>query len=590
MTKPVVNLIYQEAEDAAYWRISFHYDQDLIAQIKTSGCARWSRSRQCWWLPDTEHSRDWLAEQGWLEENKDKQQEENCDNLAITTGTTVGVCTKGDNNGIAAAPAVASQLVLPPAGTEEGAADISPSAIEPGEPPIAMVLSGSFLMISLPYNRADVDFLRQLAGSWWHKGQRAWMVRATLFNLEALQRHFAYWQKAEFEHLYELLALAANPLLLELYQSPERPEEVAVKLKGYRADVNFLKQLPQRSYDEAMKRWWIPADRVLIERVKAHYTAAGAKVVDRLVATKPVEKAKQYSKADRQGYLLRNCPAAHRADMLAYTDGLIRMRYSWHTIRSYSAAFMKYLVFLGQRSAAAASATDANAYLTDLSKQSVSDACLHTAVNSIKFFYQKVQLFSGFRLADVQRPRKRHSLPNFLSIQEVDRILRATDNLKHSAILYTLYSSGLRLAELLQLRLEDVHWDRNQLLVRGGKGKKDRAVMLSQRLKALLVHYFDQYQPRHYLFEGQDERQPYSPRSVQSIVKQAAKKAGIQKRVTPHVLRHCFATHLLDNGIDVRFIQELLGHKDIQTTLIYTHITTQSLQKIQSPLDQLGNW
>lgn len=416
------------------------------------------------------------------------------------------------------------------------------------------------------------------------------MVRATLFNLEALQRHFAYWQKAEFEHLYELLALAANPLLLELYQSPERAEEVAVKLKGYRADVNFLKQLPQRSYDEAMKRWWIPADRVLIERVKAHYAAAGAKIIDRLIATKPVEKAKQHSESDRQCYLLRNCPAAHRADMLAYTDSLIRMRYSWHTIRGYSGAFMKYLGFLGDRDAAAASASDANAYLTSLSKQSVSDACLHTAVNSIKFFYEKVLLFSGFQLADVQRPRKRHSLPNFLSIQEVDRLLRATDNLKHSAILYTLYSSGLRLAELLQLRLEDIHWDRNQLLVRGGKGKKDRAVMLSQRLKALLVHYFDQYQPRHYLFEGQDERQPYSPRSVQSIVKQAARKAGIQKRVTPHVLRHCFATHLLDNGTDVRFIQELLGHKDIQTTLIYTHITTQSLQKIQSPLDQLGNW
>ncbi|NJO86931.1 MAG: tyrosine-type recombinase/integrase, partial [Lewinella sp.] len=582
----MVNLIVQEGQDASYWRITFSYNAALIGQIKTSGCARWSRSRQYWWLPDTVHSRDWLHEQGWLKDDKDKQQEENYDNLAIKTGTTVGACTKGDNNGIEAAPAAASQSVLPPAVTQEGAADISLSAIEPGEPPIAMALSGSFLVIKLPYNRTDVDFLRQLAGSWWHKGQGAWMVRANVFNVEALQKHFNYWQKAEFEHLYELLALSAQPLLLELYQSPERAEEVAVKLKGYRADVNFLKQLPQRSYDEALKRWWIPADRVLIEGVKAYYAAAGAKIIDRLVAAKPVEKAQQHSEADRQRCLLRNCPAAHRADMLAYTDGLIRMRYSWHTIRGYSGAFMKYLVFLCDRDAADASASDANAYLTSLSKQSVSDACLHTAVNSIKFYYEKVLLLSGFQLADVQRPRKRHSLPNFLSIQEVDRLLRATDNLKHSAILYTLYSSGLRLAELLQLRLEDVHWDRNQLLVRGGKGKKDRAVMLSQRLKALLVHYFDQYQPRHYLFEGQDERQPYSPRSVQSIVKQAAKKAGLQKRVTPHVLRHCFATHLLDNGTDVRFIQELLGHKDIQTTLIYTHITTQSLQKIQSPLDQ----
>jgi len=153
---------------------------------------------------------------------------------------------------------------------------------------------------------------------------------------------------------------------------------------------------------------------------------------------------------------------------------------------------------------------------------------------------------------------------------------------------------GLRLGELLALELKDIHWEKNQFMIRGAKGKKDRSVMLSQTLKEVLRHYFDQYQPRVRLFEGQDGSSPYSARSVQQTMLRAANKAGIQKRVSPHVLRHCIATHLLDHGTDVRYIQELLGHKDIRTTLIYTHVTTRSLSAMSSPLDQLPlenpNW
>lgn len=140
---------------------------------------------------------------------------------------------------------------------------------------------------------------------------------------------------------------------------------------------------------------------------------------------------------------------------------------------------------------------------------------------------------------------------------------------------------------MLSLKLEDIYWDRNQLFVRGGKGKKDRTVMLSETLKGLLTMYFDKYQPKLYLFNGQDGESPYSSTSVQQIVKKAAHAANIRRRVTPHVLRHCFATHLMESGTDVRYIQELLGHKDIKTTLIYTHVTNKSMKQITSPLDAL---
>lgn len=174
-------------------------------------------------------------------------------------------------------------------------------------------------------------------------------------------------------------------------------------------------------------------------------------------------------------------------------------------------------------------------------------------------------------------------------MNEIDRLLQATDNLKHATLLYTLYSSGMRLNEILNLRTEDLWWDRNQIMIRRGKGKKDRIVPLSGILKRMLELYFHEYKPIYWLFEGQDRKYQYSEKSVQNVVKRAAQRAGINKRVTPHTIRHCYATHLLDGGTDVRFIQELLGHANITTTLIYTHVTNYSMARIESPLDKLMN-
>jgi len=161
------------------------------------------------------------------------------------------------------------------------------------------------------------------------------------------------------------------------------------------------------------------------------------------------------------------------------------------------------------------------------------------------------------------------------------------ENLKHTTMLYTLYSTGMRLNEILHLRVQDLWWDRDQILIKGGKGKKDRIVPLSTVLKQLFIQYFEAYKPAYWLFEGQDQQRHYAERSLQLVVQRAAKQAGISKRVTPHTLRHCFATHLLDGGIDVRYIQELLGHSHINTTLIYTHVTNAQLSKVETPLDKL---
>jgi len=158
-------------------------------------------------------------------------------------------------------------------------------------------------------------------------------------------------------------------------------------------------------------------------------------------------------------------------------------------------------------------------------------------------------------------------------VEDVDRLLRCTENLKHVTLLYALYGHGLRLNEILNFRLEDLLWDRNQIFVYKSKGNKDRYVNMSLEFKNILALYVHTYHPMYWLFEGQDQKNQYSATSVQQVVRKAAKMANIKQKVTPHILRHCFATHLMDNGVQLPYIQALLGHKDIKTTMIYTHVT-----------------
>lgn len=186
----------------------------------------------------------------------------------------------------------------------------------------------------------------------------------------------------------------------------------------------------------------------------------------------------------------------------------------------------------------------------------------------------------------LERPIKDKKLPEVLSQEEVMLIFEALDNLKHKVMLMLIYSAGLRRSELLNLRIGDVDFHRNIVFIRGGKGHKDRQSVLSQNLVPLLQQYLKEYSPGFWLFEGhQGER--YSASSLQQVLKQATKKAGIRKFVRLHMLRHSFATHLLEAGTSTRYIQVLLGHESPQTTEIYAHVSRFALDRIQSPLDQM---
>lgn len=196
--------------------------------------------------------------------------------------------------------------------------------------------------------------------------------------------------------------------------------------------------------------------------------------------------------------------------------------------------------------------------------------------------------YKGFSLDELQlqRPKKEKKLPVVLSTTEIKQLFAATDNLKHKTILSLLYSAGLRIGEAINLKVKDIDSDRMLIHIKGGKGKKDRYTILSRAFLELLRAYYLKYKPKEYMFEGQLSPK-YSATSAQKILKKAKEKAKISKPITLHTLRHSFATHLLENGTDIRYIQELLGHNSPKTTMIYTHVTETSIRKIKNPFDNL---
>ena len=231
---------------------------------------------------------------------------------------------------------------------------------------------------------------------------------------------------------------------------------------------------------------------------------------------------------------------------------------------------------------------EARAYVLYLiEEKKLSRSSIIQAVCALRFFYQKV-LRQTFDLDFLPLQKRRRTLPNPLTEREVAALLEAEPNLKHRAILMTLYSGGLRLQEALQLRPVDIDSAAMRIRIRSGKGGKERYVMLSFTLLDTLRIYFKQYRPELWLFFGQTKVAPLNSRSVQNMIRKAATAAGIRKKVTAHILRHSFATHLLDRGTNLRYIQDLLGHKSIRTTMRYTHVSRRTLTGVVSPLDWLG--
>jgi site-specific recombinase XerD len=260
--------------------------------------------------------------------------------------------------------------------------------------------------------------------------------------------------------------------------------------------------------------------------------------------------------------------------------------YSPNTIRTYKVEFTQLLSILKNKNVEELDAEKLRSYfLYCTNTLKLSENTLHSRINAIKFYFEQV-LKREKMFFEIPRPKKPSILPKVIDVKDIKKLFAVTSNLKHNTMLKLCYGMGLRVSEIVNLKIEHIDSQRMQVLVEQSKGKKDRYVNLPETILEQLREYYKTYKPKKYLFEGHFGEQ-YSIRSVQQVFKDALRKAKINKNIGIHGLRHSFATHLLENGTDIKFIQELLGHNDIKTTLRYTHVSKKSLAKIKSPLDTM---
>ncbi len=266
-----------------------------------------------------------------------------------------------------------------------------------------------------------------------------------------------------------------------------------------------------------------------------------------------------------------------------YLQKLELKKYSNSTVKNYVHSFEKFINYYKDLELFCIDENNIRLYLLNLIKEEKSNSYINMAINAIKFYYEMV-LGMPNRFYSIERPRKEYKLPKVVSKEEVILIINHTNNIKHRCIVSLLYSSGLRRNELLQLKIKDIDSKRMVVRVEQAKGNKDRFTVLNKSVLDDLRKYFKIYKPETYLFENPISKNKYSSSSILQIVTRSAKNAGIKERVTPHMLRHSFATHLLESGTDIRYIQLLLGHNSTKTTEIYTHVATNSFREIKDLL------
>jgi len=261
-------------------------------------------------------------------------------------------------------------------------------------------------------------------------------------------------------------------------------------------------------------------------------------------------------------------------------------RYSNRTIQNYISLLSSFFNYFPETDERSIGISEIETYNEEvILKKNYSASYQNQLISAVKAYYKRIHGME-LRLEDIERPKLPKRIPTVLSPREVKKIIDSTNNLKHKAIISTIYSAGLRVGEACNLCISDIDSVRMVIHIRSAKGNKDRMVNLSEKLLILLRTYYVQYRPKKYLFEGW-EHGKYSTRSVGQLLKKAVQRAKIRKHVTVHTRRHSFATHLVESGTDIHYIQRLLGHTNIKTTTIYIHIAKEKIASIRSPFDDL---
>ncbi|MDP2387878.1 MAG: site-specific integrase [Bacteroidota bacterium] len=345
--------------------------------------------------------------------------------------------------------------------------------------------------------------------------------------------------------------------------------------------ISLIKKIANAKWSQTHSSWYVSNTGSILNALKQELEPLGVILTesDKPISINPAQKKNET--------ILPELDADKEQKIIQFKQWMRSKRYSESTIGTYTDALRIFLRFYSEKPISEISNNDIIVFNNDyILAKKLSPSFQNQVVNAIKLFFKTVENKS-IDMASVHRPKRDKLLPNVLSKEEVKLILSASANIKHRAMLSLIYSCGLRCGELLHLKPADIDSKRGLVVIRRAKGRKDRVVPLSIKVLDLLREYYKTAHPTIWLFEGQVKGNSYDERSLQNVLKQSLAKAGITKPATLHWLRHSYATHLLENGTDLRYIQELLGHSRSTTTEIYTHVSNKQLQRIISPFDTL---
>lgn len=367
------------------------------------------------------------------------------------------------------------------------------------------------------------------------------------------------------------------PRIANLEIRPLGDDRLLVFFPYHPDNIKRIRAIPGRYWHGEEKVWSIP------------YTERSLSLLEQFFRQHPVQS---FAKSPQRPEAITNrrwqTLSVQEQAYIARVEDEMKLRgYSAKTRKSYRNHLLQFKRYFNTRALLEIGAEEIRHYLLSLiDEKEVSQSYYNQAINAIKLLYGKV-LNRPQEIEAVHRPRRERKLPVVLSRESVENMLNTVGNLKHKTLLILMYSGGLRVGEIVRIRPEDIDFDRKMVHIKRAKGRKDRYTLLSDLSIALLRSYISEYQPVKWLFPGAKVGRHLTEASVQKIVRAARQKAGIPQHATSHTLRHSFATHLLDAGVDLRYIQELLGHSSPKTTEIYTHVSKKDLGRIQSPADFL---
>lgn len=546
------------------------WEKEHIAAIKQLPGIFWHPDRKHWSLPDTPENRVWAG----LVPASPKNDVAPC---AIPLATFIEQSISGTPPLPSPIVAVGALPAVQPQTSQKKDSGNAKSDL-PATPSSGTVsyLADGRIFYKIEMIRVDQRAaIKSIPDCRWHPGEKIWSVPDMPENRLKIKAIHA-----------GKTALPNSPEVIIVKRHPTDANYIGVDLPLHllHTHLDTIKNIHGRRWNRELNLWELPytqltlrfLNKYLGDQIRWTFQPAD-NLPERLPET--VQKSSVSKKPEIQ-------LARYEEAVTALEQCLRLKRYSHRTIKSYKNSLRAYIRFYDEIKPSQITRKQIDAYINTLVRDKhITESYQNQICCAIKMFYAEV-VHQEEKVKGLVQAKKPQKIPQVLTEGEVTRLLRAVDNLKHRTILMVVYSAGLRLGEVVKLRLTDLQFDHHRIFVRDAKGKKDRCTILANKAEMLIQEYMEVYHPVHWLFEGADGG-AYNERSVQAIFTSAKERSGINPLATTHTLRHSFATHLLEKGVDLRYIQDLLGHESSKTTEIYTHITKKSWDKIKSPLDDL---